>query len=81
MLGEVLRATGRASALGELRVREDFLEEELFKLSPEREYDLALRREGRKWKGGSLRRYPRTPHISCQYSQPLKPFFPCFGLI
>lgn len=53
----MLRATGGVSALGQWRVRETFQEEKPFKLSPEREYDLALRREGRKWKGGSLRRY------------------------
>lgn len=51
-----LGATGGVQTLRGWRVREVFLQEETFKLGPGRKSDLALRREGRKWKGGSLRR-------------------------
>lgn len=44
MLGEALWATGGIPTLGEWRIREVFLEEETFKLSPGGESDLALRR-------------------------------------
>jgi len=59
MIGTERGALGATTGVQTLRggrVREIFLQEETFKLSPGRKSDLALRGEGRKWKGGSLRR-------------------------